>query len=98
MVGGFHARMKRKRTKKAKTKPQLRFVVLYNKERHAWVIDGAPGRQVLFATKMDAENYCIQKLGHAPATSGPTHLRHQELPESSVWTGAPWDHTFKHIR
>ena len=90
--------MKRKRAKKNEAKPQWRFVVRYSAERHGWVIDGAPGRQVVFDTKMDAENHCIQKLGQAPAASGPTPPRHQELPESSVWTGAPWDRTFEHLK
>jgi hypothetical protein len=89
--------MKRKRAKKEGQKPQWRFVVRFCRERHGWVIDGAPGRQVVFATKMDAENHCVQRLGQAPAVSGPTPLRHQELPESSVWTGAPWDRSFEHI-
>ena len=66
-VPRYNTTVKRERAKKDKPKPRWRFVVRYYKEQRAWVIDGAPGRQVLFATKMDAENHRIQKLGQAPA-------------------------------
>ncbi|HEV2694541.1 MAG TPA: hypothetical protein VG347_16730 [Verrucomicrobiae bacterium] len=89
--------MKRKRGK-AQTEPKWRFVVRYSVERHGWVIDGAPGRQIVFATKMDAENHCIHKLHTHPTEVLPKPTTFQDLPHSSVWTGAPWDKTFKHIR
>ncbi len=28
----------------------------------------------------------------------PVRVVHQELPQSSVWTGAPWDHNFANLK
>jgi hypothetical protein len=86
--------MKRKGDKK-QVEPQWRFIVRYSVERHGWVIDGAPGRQILFVTKMDAENHCIRHLHSSPVAILPQPKEFQDLPHSSVWTGAPWDKTFK---
>lgn len=73
-----------------------KYVIRYDAKRHGWVIDGAPGRQVVFASEMGAENYCIHQLHSSPILPEPTKF--QDLPHNSVWTGAPWDKTFKHIR
>ena len=62
-----------------------------------WVVIGAPGRKVVFVSKMDAENYCIQKLGKCPVSPA-LEDEYQDLPHRSVWTGAPWDHAFATLR
>lgn len=51
----------------------------------------------VFNTQMAAEDYCIAKLRQCPKTVGRLTAQHQELPKSSVWTGAPWDHNFANI-
>ena len=75
-----------------------KLVVRYHVQRHGWVIDGAPGRLIVFASQMEAENYCIHQLQSSPASVLPNPTEYQDLPHNSVWTGAPWDKTFKHIR
>jgi hypothetical protein len=88
--------MKRKRDKK-QAEPQWRYVVRYCVKQHGWVIDGAPGRQIVFASKMDAENHCIRQLHSSPTLVLPQPTEFQDLPHSSVWTGAPWDKAFKNV-
>jgi hypothetical protein len=75
----------------------LRLVVKFNRQKYGWVVVGAPGRQIVFATKMDAENYCVYQLHQCPISTASKN-EYQDLPHRSVWTGAPWDHTFAHLR
>jgi hypothetical protein len=70
----------------------------YDIKLHGWVIDGARGRQRVFATRIDAENYCLKKLHQCPIVVTAKKTRAQELPKCSVWTGAPWDKSFQHLR
>lgn len=76
--------------KKQKIRPR-QLAVRYSVASHGWVIDGDAGRPIVFATKMAAEDYCIQKLHQHPVERPACY---QELPRVSVWTGAPWDHYF----
>ena len=83
-----------------KKKPAKRgqLTIRYDGERQGWIISRKLGpRDPVFATKMDAENFCINKLHQFPIVVQPTAIRHPELPENSVWTGAPWDHTFANL-
>lgn len=57
-----------------------------------WLVEIAPGHTRVFVTREEAEAFCAKKTSEKPKRN---HC--QELPESSVWTGAPWDHTFKHL-
>jgi hypothetical protein len=70
--------------------------VSFDKGRRLWFVLGAPKRLRGFETKMDAENYCIKQLGKCPVTIVKSESN-QELPQKSVWTGAPWDKTFEHL-
>jgi hypothetical protein len=63
---------------------------------HGWVIYGRVDKLRYFASKMDAENYCIKQFKQCPrVTSKGSKL--SELPTNSVWTGAPWDRSFKYL-
>jgi len=86
------------RRKKHKAPAPKQLCIRYDAKVAGWVVDGAPKALRPFATKMDAENYCIQKLHQCPVTAGAQQTHYQDLPQSSVWTGAPWDKTFKYIR
>ncbi len=91
---------KRKRQPKAGSltlgcTPRIR----YDRELHGWVVEGDVGeRKKVFDSQQAAQVYCSKKLGQFPITLGPAETRHQDLPESSVWTGAPWDRSFAHLR
>ena len=75
--------------------PKIRF----DRTRHGWVVVGdADERVKVFASQRAAQEYCSTKLGQWPVTVGRTVTRYQDLPHSSVWTGAPWDRSFKHLR
>lgn len=75
---------------KAGSKHKQLFIA-FNPQKHGWVVMGAPGRPIVFATEMDAENFCIYQLHQCSRPSVPK-LEYQDLPHRSVWTGAPWDH------
>ena len=72
------------------------FYVVYDKHKHGWVVAGLKHKSV-FVTKMAAENFCKKKTGMWPM-SAPAASKAQELPQNSVWTGAPWDRAFKNLR
>jgi len=83
---------------KKKPLQKAQILIRYDRERGGWVIgDGVGKRQTLFATVMDAENYCRTKFRHCQIVLGQVTTKHQELPKSSVWTGAPWDHNFANV-
>jgi hypothetical protein len=63
----------------------------------AWIIVGAPGSERPLESKKAAEDYCMQHFRQFPVTIEPATTS-QELPQKSVWTGAPWDQTFEHLR
>jgi hypothetical protein len=69
--------------------------IIYDWKRHGWIVEG---KRTLFATKMAAENYCIQKLRQHPIVVVEKRTDHQELPQASVWTGAPWDRSFSRYK
>jgi len=75
----------------------LSLAVKFDPKNHGWVVVGAPGHLRVFVTKMDAENYCVYQLKHCPISPGSKN-EYQDLPHSSVWTGAPWDYTFANLR
>jgi len=58
-----------------------------------WVVEIASGKCRVFVTKEEAEKYCVKKS--RPTVKAVVY--HQELPKSSVFTGKPWDHNFKHL-
>ena len=86
-----------KRNKQKVPQPR-QLKIRYDEARQGWVIEADAGRSKVFSTHSDAENYCITKLHQCPITVGPITTRHQELPNSSVWTGAPWDHSFGNVQ
>jgi hypothetical protein len=86
--------MKHKKQKTVERKP---LCIRYNEEAGGWLVDNSSKKLRPFASKMDAENFCIQKLGSCPITILPQTTEHQDLPRNSVWTGAPWDKTFKDV-
>jgi hypothetical protein len=59
-----------------------------------WVVETAPGRFRIFMAQDDAERFCAKESRKRTKFTG----YHQELPYSSVWTGAPWDRSFEHLR
>jgi hypothetical protein len=67
--------------------------ICYDDRRKGWVIEGQ--HKPIFSAQTDLENYCRNKLGRIPITARPNgRYPYQDLPHSSVWTGAPWDRTF----
>lgn len=71
--------------------------ICYDKQVHGWVIEGK--HKPVFASQVDLQNYCRNKLGLVPVTKPsksrrPVRMYFQQLPHCSVWTGAPWDRTF----
>jgi hypothetical protein len=91
-------------TKEKKPKPSkyqrsdpAPIAIQYDKTRHGWTIVGGPGPQRPLQSKQAAEDYCIKHFRQFPVTIGPATTS-QELPQKSVWTGAPWDRTFEHLR
>ncbi len=74
--------------------PQKALVPQLNTTTNEWVVQIMRGLYRVFDTKEAAERYCLKQSVKRPQTRS----YHQELPHSSVWTGAPWDHTFKHLR
>jgi hypothetical protein len=87
--------MKRKKHSAPKsTQLQIR----YDEKGGGWVVDGAPKQLRPFASKWDAENYCIKELHQCPIMVTPHKTEHQDLPHNSVWTGAPWDKSFKDLK
>jgi hypothetical protein len=84
------ARMKKKSQKNQESKL---LTICYDDSRNGWVIEGQ--HKPVFSAQTDLENYCRNKLGRIPVTAGPNGRHpYQDLPHSSVWTGAPWDKTF----
>jgi hypothetical protein len=90
---GDFARMK----KKTKIQEESKLMpICYDKHLHGWIIKGK--HKPAFSAQTDLENY-VRKLGRIPLTvdsesSKPGRKFYQQLPTSSVWTGAPWDRTF----
>jgi hypothetical protein len=84
--------MKKKRHK-TKQKP---LSIKYDRAHHGWIVVGS-GNPRIFATQCDIENYCVQKLGCFPVCLTPPKEEYQQLPRTSVWTGAPWDKTFQNV-
>jgi hypothetical protein len=82
-----------KKPRKQKVPEPKQLVALLDAATKDWVVEVAPGRYRVFTTKEEAESYCVTESRPRAKKTG----YHQELPQSSVWTGAPWDHTFKHI-
>jgi hypothetical protein len=77
--------------------PRKPCIISYDNAQHGWIIQSQ--FKPIFANREDIENYCRKKLGRLPILdpalkehAGRTY--YQQLPESSVWTGAPWDRSF----
>jgi hypothetical protein len=87
------------KNKKDKAPENAQLQIRYDEKLGGWVVEGVSkgvkSKLRPFATKMDAENYCIQKLHQCPITILPQSTVYQQLPQTSVWTGAPWDRKFK---
>jgi hypothetical protein len=89
-------KVKHVKRKKQGAYQEWHFMVRYEPYR-GYFVEGAPGRKRFFASKMEAENYCTQRFKQCPVDCTP-QTNFQDLPKCSVWTGAPWDKTFKHLR
>jgi hypothetical protein len=85
------------KTKKPKKSLRLDLRITWKANRGGWAVIGDPGRARIFDSPLHAQDYCARTFGqHAVVETCET--RHQELPEASVWTGAPWDRSFKHLK
>jgi len=81
---------------KTPAKKSSLYVVHYDVKKHGWVVKGIPGKGPhVFESEHYAKQYCISKTGIVPAVEKKHLGEHQQLPRNSVWTGAPWDHSFK---
>ena len=85
--------MKQKRQRVDK-KPLL---LRWDRKLHRFVVEGVANPPKPFVTREDGENYCIQHLGKCPVVITNQPEVHQDLPERSVWTGAPWDKNFEDV-
>ena len=83
--------------RKQKTPEPEPLRIRYDENASGWMVEGALKKLRPFTTKMDAENYCIQKLRRCPVTVSPQATSYQDLPRTSVWTGAPGDKAFKDV-
>ena len=83
----------RKPKKKSAPEPKP-LVAQFNPTAREWVVEIAPGHYRVFITQEDAESFCVKQSRKRTKHTG----YHQELPHSSVWTGAPWDRSFEHLK
>lgn len=82
-----------KKSKKQTQPEPKQLVARFDATTKEWLVEVSPGHVVVFTTKKEAESYCAEESKKASKVTG----YHQELPHSSVWTGAPWDRTFEHL-
>ena len=82
----------KKLTNQKATEPK-KLAAQFDADSKTWVVEISRGRYRVFVTEEEAEGYCVKK-SRVPVKAV---VYHQELPKSSVFTGKPWDHNFKHL-
>ena len=69
--------------------------IIFDPKSGGWTIDG---KGKVFDSQASAEIYCRLKFpGYPIEIPGEKSKGYQELPHSSVWTGAPWDHKYANV-
>ena len=79
--------------KQSAPKPR-QLVAEFDATAKEWVVKTSPGRYRVFMTQGEAERFCVRESARRKKSA----RYHQELPQRSAWTGAPWDRSFKYIK
>lgn len=92
---GFNTKLIGMKTNKNGLK---KLAIRFSTPHRGWVVEGVSGCRCIFESAQMAERYCVNQWGQMPRVVRGNTQRYQELPRSSVWTGAPWDRTFARLR